>query len=469
MAATQRVPIGDRIKTQRRNAGVTQRDLAAAVGVSPAYLSLIESDKRQIGGRLLNQIAAHLGVELRTFTTVSDDRLAAELEELLPAIDSEERPDNPAGLVAHSAQWARLVIDLHDRALQAEHQVHRLADRFARDPTWVSFAHDILSRITSIRSTAEILTDADGMNDRQRLRFTRAMAGESARLSDVARELIDALQAGTSGDAAGADMREVDAFLSDREYYFDEIEAAVEGMGPFKPPIAGASARFAAARAAVERQIRNTIEAPIQDHRFRTEGAAERARGALSRYAAGALVMPYGNFRAAAEALRYDIEALSLRFDASFEQVAHRLTSLRRPGAEGVRFAFLRVDPAGNASKRLSTPDIRLPLFGACPQWAVFEAFAQPERIVTQLAELGGEPVLFVARALRKPAQAYNRPGPRYSVMLACSAQSAPAVIYGDSHAGELVAFTNGAKVGECSSCGDTQCGQLSPGLRPSW
>ena len=82
MPSVTRVPIGDRIRTQRRNAGVTQRDLAEAVGVSPAYLSLIESDKRQIGGRLLHRIAERLGVPADAFTAISDDRLAADLDEV---------------------------------------------------------------------------------------------------------------------------------------------------------------------------------------------------------------------------------------------------------------------------------------------------------------------------------------------------------------------------------------------------
>ncbi|MFV4741736.1 ImmA/IrrE family metallo-endopeptidase, partial [Mycobacterium tuberculosis] len=66
----------------------------------------------------------------------------------------------------------------------------------------------------------------------------------------------------------------------------------------------------------------------------------------LAAYAAGALVMPYDRFHRAAESRGYDIAALRGLFGMSFEQVAHRLTTLGRPGQEGVPFFFIRVDAA---------------------------------------------------------------------------------------------------------------------------
>ena len=462
MATAERVPIGDRIRTQRRTRGVTQRDLASAVGVSPAYLSLIESDKRQIGGRLLNRIAERLGVPADAFTAVSDDRLAADLTEVARRLDGAPRHNAPS-LVAFSPEWAQVILELHERADTAEARAYRLADRFARDPQWTSFAHEILSRITSIRSAAEILSDFGSMDEGHRRRFTDTVVSESARLTDVARDLIAALQSGTAVDAAGADVREVDAFLHDRNNYFDAIESAAVRITAPLPAGATASERFAAARAIAAERMAGVIEDGLAGHDFRTEGAERRARGALWRYAAGAFLMPYEAFHAAAVEMRYDIDELCHIFGTSFEQVAHRLATLRRPGAEGVPFAFLRVDPAGTVSKRLSTPGLRLPLFGACPLWAIYEAFAQPARTLAQLVDLEDHRFLFIARGLEKTPRRQAQPPTRFAVMLGAPAEHMGAIVYGDAFASGRDSVTTFAGY-ECLSCKRSGCAQRAHG-----
>ena len=461
MATVQRVPIGDRIRSQRRTRGVTQRDLASSIGVSPAYLSLIESDKRQIGGRLLKRIAERLGVSTDAFTAVSDDRLASDLHEVAQRIEA--APCGMAApLVAFSPEWARVVLELHTRAMTAEARAFRLADRFARDPQWTSFAHDILSRITSIRSAAEILSDDADLDEAQRIRFTETVVAESARLTDVARDMIAALQSGTAVDAAGADVREVDAFLHDNNNYFDRVERRLETTA--LPPFAGTPGeRFAAAREAIAERLPRLVDDVLEGHTFRTEGATRRARGAIWRYAAGAAMMPYRPFLEAALEARYDIDDLSARFGASFEQVAHRLATLRRPNEDGIPFAFLRVDPAGTVSKRLSTARLRLPLFGACPLWVVYETFAQPGRTLTQMVDLDGERFLLIARALEKTPRRQAQPPTRFSVMLGVAAEDAGDIVYGDaftSHRDSVVTFAGY----ECLSCKRTGCLQRAHG-----
>src|SRR5207245_10357632 len=117
--------------------------------------------------------------------------------------------------------------------------------------------------------------------------------------------------------------------------------------------------------------------------------AASQLKRALVSYFAAALIMPYDAFRTAAADLRHDVARLVTRFDASFEQVCHRLATLRRPTTEGVPMHFIRVDIAGNISKRFSASGLRLPRYGgACPRWIVHHAFATPGRIVSQIARL---------------------------------------------------------------------------------
>ena len=125
------------------------------------------------------------------------------------------------------------------------------------------------------------------------------------------------------------------------------------------------------------------------DPQLTSEPARRLARVALANYFAGAVLMPYGPFLEAARAERYDIELLSHRFRVGFEQVCHRLTTLRRPGQEGIPFHMVRVDVAGNISKRFSASGLRFARFsGACPRWTVFEAFTTPGMVRTQLSQM---------------------------------------------------------------------------------
>src|SRR6266481_472910 len=108
-------------------------------------------------------------------------------------------------------------------------------------------------------------------------------------------------------------------------------------------------------------------------------------RISLANYFAAAVIMPYGRFHETAEALGYDIALLAHRFGAGLEQVCHRLTTLQRPNARGIPFFMLRVDRAGNVSKRFSSGTFPFSKFGGtCPLWNVHATFETPDRLVTQ-------------------------------------------------------------------------------------
>jgi len=155
---------------------------------------------------------------------------------------------------------------------------------------------------------------------------------------------------------------------------------------------------------------------------FASPTAANLARRALGGYGAAALLMPYGKFLQAAEQRGYDVEVLGALFGASFEQVAHRLTTLGRPGQEGVPFFFIRVDPAGNVSKRLDGAGFPFAQHGGgCPLWSVHSTFRSPGEVVTQWLELpDGQRFFSIARAS----------GAGRAVALACAAEHAPRLTY---------------------------------------
>ena len=182
----------------------------------------------------------------------------------------------------------------------------------------------------------------------------------------------------------------------------------------------------------------------------------------LANYAAAAIMMPYARFHAAAEALGYDFELLQARFGAGFEQVAHRLTTLQRPGARGVPFFLLRVDRAGNVSKRFAAQTHALAAHGGgCPLWVVHAAFDRPGSVVRQVVVTeDGAQFLTVARTVRTYAAPYGETRPEFAIALSCDLAHARALVYAD---GVDLSGARATPIGlGCASCARTACRQRS-------
>jgi hypothetical protein len=176
------------------------------------------------------------------------------------------------------------------------------------------------------------------------------------------------------------------------------------------------------------------LEATLDLARFQTAGARDIAKIGLANYFAGAALMPYGAFHARAQACRHDLELLAGHFGASIEQVAHRLSTLQRPGAKGIPFFFVRVDQAGTITKRHSATRLQFARFGgACPLWNVHRAFETPGRFLRQLAETpDGVRYISLARDISKPAGRFGAPVRRYAIALGCELRHAHALVYAD-------------------------------------
>ncbi|MEM6902832.1 MAG: short-chain fatty acyl-CoA regulator family protein, partial [Pseudomonadota bacterium] len=167
---------------------------------------------------------------------------------------------------------------------------------------------------------------------------------------------------------------------------------------------------------------------------FNNEDAERLARLGLINYFAGAVLMPYQRFLEAAKKLRYDLDVLSRRFHASIEQVCHRLTTLQRTGAKGIPFFLIRVDKAGNVSKRFSAGGMRFARYGgACPRWAVHDALRQPDRFLTQFGEMpDGTRYFSIACQIGKPSLGHHLPANEYAIGLGCEIGHAKELIYAD-------------------------------------
>nr|XP_061798008.1 propionyl-CoA carboxylase regulator-like [Nerophis lumbriciformis] len=193
-------------------------------------------------------------------------------------------------------------------------------------------------------------------------------------------------------------------------------------------------------------------------------------RVALANYFAGAVLMPYQPFLDAARDLAYDIELLGHRFRSSFEQICHRLTTLRRPGHEGVPFHLVRIDVAGNISKRFTSSGFRFARFsGACPRWNEHQAFLTPGMVRVQLSQMpDGTAYFCVARTVRDNSGGFTAPHAIHAVGLGCEVRFAGALVYARGIDLENVQVAVPIGVA-CRVCERTDCEQRAfpPLLKP--
>ncbi|MCI4660967.1 MAG: short-chain fatty acyl-CoA regulator family protein [Neomegalonema sp.] len=485
-----RAPIGLKVRDRRKTMGVTQAALAGRLGISPSYLNLIENGKRSIGGGLLVRLAKELDVELEALDAASDRRLVAQLHEALAnPIISEHQPDAASAteFVGRHPEWAAALVALHRGYLDRDRLATALSVRINQDPFLSEAVHQVLTNVAAIRSASEILHGIEDIEPDQARRFYRILVDESGRLTEISRAMAAFFDGSPSDHGSISPAEEVDDLLIVHGNYFPSLEIGANALrskakitdervksrlidylsashGVSVERVSATVARaqdyqhFVAYDAKV-RRLEVLEGAPETSKRFElaklaaswaldaeltaildksevlsTPVARMRARNALASYAASAMLMPYEPFLEAATAARYDIDVLARQFGASYEQVAHRCVTLRRPGAEGIPFAFMRADPSGFVSKRFPLPGLALPRHGgACPLWVIYRAFQTPDAIVRQLAEFpGGERFLFFARALSKEGASFDRPRHLMSVMLACGADYADQVVYSD-------------------------------------
>ena len=193
-----------------------------------------------------------------------------------------------------------------------------------------------------------------------------------------------------------------------------------------------ASQNFQLAQQLAYLEFDDEIQKIVQESILPTESARRLAHRALAGYCAAAVIMPYTQFAKAVEARHYDVEALARQFGTSFEQTAHRLTTLQKPGQERIPFFFIRVDAAGNVSKRLDSANFPFARHGGgCPLWTLHQVFSTPRAVVTQWLELpDGQRFFSIARTVSSGGGAFGLPRVNRAVALVCEAGYAERLIY---------------------------------------
>ena len=216
----------------------------------------------------------------------------------------------------------------------------------------------------------------------------------------------------------------------------------------------------AAAQIAHEGAI-DKIEEYLTKFTFPSKESKDLTKVALLNYAGAAILMPYKLFHTECKKLKYDLELLQNTLATSFEQVAHRVTCLQDPKLPGIPFHFLRVDMAGNISKRLSLSGIEIPRYGgACPRWNVYSALTRPGVIQAAVSKMtNGEKYVCIARTVEKGIGRFGQSKSILSIGLGCEAKYAKDFIYTENlNVGDKL---NEIPIGvSCRTCDRLDCSQ---------
>lgn len=426
--------VGTRIRQRRREMGITQADLARAVGISASYLNLIEWNKRRIAGARLREIAEALELPLDDLEGSAERRLLEMLTEFahVPPLNALRiESDRTSELIARFPGWAKGLAALARSERDAAARAQTLSDRLSNDPFLGETVHRMLTRIAAIRSAADILTEYPELPADQRARFDRIIHEESQVLSQIGEALATYLDKAEDADRVLTPLDEVEAVFEARENHFSEIEAAVGALTHSLTDSRPIS-RHLKARELVDEQLGNMIDEVIAGQpQIKTAAARRRAQQALSDYAIGAILMPMTAFAERAATLRYDIETLAQAFSVEIEAVCHRLTALPR-GKDVPRFGYFCANAAGTMIEMLGLEGLALPRYAAaCPLWVLYRAQQSPEAAIRQRALFpSGARFVFVARARHQGTTGFGKPRHYITDMVAMKEDEAQHTVY---------------------------------------
>ena len=450
--APQKVFAGTRIRRLRRELNTTQAQMADDLGISTSYLNLIERNQRPLSAQLLLRLTDTYDIDLKELSGDDESQAAASLKEVFTdpifgdlALSDSELID----LVGASPSAAHAVVTLYrayresvtDNAAMAE-QLERRGEAMQPDTLRFpieevrDFFHDSSNHFPELENAAETLWRDAGFA-----------------LDDLYLGLREHLK---SAHDITVKVMPIDA-LPDTNWRLDRHSRRL-----FLSEVLSAPSRtFLMAMNAGLLGYRELLDEVVARTGLSGEDTLRYARLGLANYFAGAVTMPYEAFRTAAEKERYDIDLLAHRFNASVEQICHRLTTLQRQGNKGVPFFFLRIDHAGNISKRFSAGRFHFARFGGtCPRWNIHETFRAPGRILTQIVEMeDGTRYFTIAQTVTGTGRGFHLPDQQLAVAIGCDISYARKLVYADGL--DLKTEVNATPIGiNCRLCERADCNQ---------
>ncbi len=413
--------IGPKIKAFRRQLGLQANKLSEQLGISPSYLNLIESGKRKIDGDLLLKVCEELKIELSDLTNKSDLNLANNLSELLGDElfeDLDILGPEVQDLVNTNPKIARALIKLGDNYKQKGQEI-------------VSKVENISGKIIDGRKASfpgEVVSD-----------FLQENKNYFSKLEKFAEDIFNRIQINNRATYMalcnflkteyGVKVKDVlpeDGKPFSKIYYKSQKELHLSDYVALETKKLYAAAQIAQEGAMV------IIEKYLTAFKFPSEESKKLTKVALLNYCGAAILMPYKLFHQECIKQKYDLELLQNTFACTFEQIAHRVTCLQDPKLPGIPFHFLRVDVAGNISKRFSLSGIEIPRYGgACPRWNVYSAFSRPGVIQAAVSKMSnGEKYVCIARTVEKGVGRYGKKKSILSIGLGCQAKYAKDFVY---------------------------------------
>ena len=413
--------IGPKIKAFRRQLGIQANKLSDRLGISPSYLNLIENGKRKIDGDLLLKVCEELKIELSDLTNKSELSLISNLSELLGDElfeDLDILGPEVNDLVNTNPKIARALIKLGDNYKQKGQEI-------------VSKVENISGKIIDGRKASfpgEVVSD-----------FLQENKNYFANLEKFAEEIFNRIQINNR-----ATYMALCDFLK-TEYGVKVIDLLPEDDKPFSKKylknqkelhlsdyVALETKKLYASAQIAQEGAMTIIENCLSEFKFPSEESKKLTKVALLNYCGAAILMPYKLFHKECIKQKYDLELLQNTFACTFEQIAHRVTCLQDPKLPGIPFHFLRVDVAGNISKRFSLSGIEIPRYGgACPRWNVYSAFSRPGVIQAAVSKMSnGEKYVCIARTVEKGVGRYGKKKSILSIGLGCQAKYAKDFVY---------------------------------------
>ncbi|TCP44057.1 helix-turn-helix domain-containing protein [Rhodovulum marinum] len=413
--ANRKLYAGVKLRETRTRLGLTQKEFAARLGISLPYLNQMENNNRPVSSTVLLALASEFGFDVTELSSGDAERLVSDMREALadPVFGELAPPLADLRLAASNAPaLARAFLELHRAYRQSHERLASLDEALGREDAGLQ-----PSPWEEVRDFFHYCDNYIDAVDRAAERFARACTGPE----ESERRAAEALEAAgitlKTGDIPGVRL-------------YDEPRRALT----LSARLNGATRRFQLLHQLALLAQSPLLEATLDLARFQTQEARDIARIGMANYFAGAALLPYTRFLDAAQETRHDLELLADRFGASIEQVAHRLSTLQRPGAKGLPFYFVRVDQAGTITKRHSATRLQFARFGgACPLWNVHRAFETPGRFLRQLAETpDGVRYFSLACDVTKPGGAWGAPVRRFAIGLGCEIRHADRLVYAD-------------------------------------
>jgi len=411
--ATQKLYAGVKLRETRVRLGLTQKAFADRLGVSLPYLNQMENNHRPVSAAVVLALAGEFGLDVTELSAGDAERLVSDMREALadPVFADGAPPLADLRLAASNAPaLARSFLELHRAYRQAHERLASLDEALGREG-----AQTIVSPWEEVRDFFHYCDNYIDAVDRAAERFVCP----DGKRADPVQRAIDALK-----------LRGIEVQFSNisalRQREGDRIAISAHAGRPTQT--------FQLLHQVALITQNELLEATLDLARFQSETSRQIAKIGLANYFAGAALLPYRAFLEAAQETRHDLERLADIFGASIEQVAHRLSTLQRPGAKGIPFFFVRVDQAGTITKRHSATRLQFARFGgACPLWNVHQAFETPTKFLRQLAETpDGVRYLCIARDVSKSGGSFTAPVRRYAINLGCEISHARGLVYAD-------------------------------------